>query len=98
MNLDDVYKIVQASLADWRGISDVAFTPLGYDAVRVSYYEKGGLRAHFAFCADEYEHAPELLRQHVRALAFQGAQAATARNAVKMAHDVMEAAGLGRIL
>lgn len=69
MDLGDFRLTVQNGLRSERGVTDVAFSPMG-DAEIVHFYE-GGVRAHFALIPTNYDHprAMAILKKGLNAMA-----------------------------
>lgn len=84
MDISELRALVQKTLKDERGVTDVAFTPLDAANERVSFYEHGH-RCHFAICVDEYLDNADLLESHVNYWAGMGLDAAKDKAALTRA-------------
>lgn len=91
MQIDQFRLLIQKTLKDQRGVTDVAFTPLSHDCEMVSFYEKGQ-RAHFAIKVGEYDLNPDLIVRHIQPLAASALEAAIDNAAIKRAIEAEEAA------
>lgn len=91
MQIDQFRLLIQKTLKDQRGVTDVSFTPLAHDCEMVSFYEKNQ-RAHFAIKVSEYDLNPDLIKSHVNGLAATALEAAIDKGAIKRALEAEEAA------
>ena len=78
MNRDELRQLVQKTLREERGVTDVAFNPLDGGLEQVLFYENG-LRASFVVNAADGALSPDLFRKQLDTLAAFG---------VNMAQDI----------